>query len=170
MKKHSRVVFFMAASLAGFIGQMAAFGQTTNASYTLQSIITIKAGKFKTNLTYSATAVFLSNSNCFLNIDDLVLSGTYTLSKNGKQATLNPDISADESTVISFIESKIPEITPTVKTIKFSKITRLSEGAPSTKTKATVTARGKYTESGSSKAKGYSFKAVAEEWTGSGAL
>ena len=146
MKKRSPVVFFMAVCLAGFIGQLAAFGQTTTAVYAVDATISYKVGKTTGSLgSVSGTAVFLSDGSFSLiggATNGLHFAGTYSVAKNGKTAKVTSSKSETatmESYIASLIETDLSGVTATVKSLKWSKLS-LSDGAP---VSATVKGGGK---------------------------
>jgi hypothetical protein len=176
MKKSPWIVCSLAAL---FLGQIAAFGQTTNA-ITLNAITKIPYGKPHLILTNAATAGFLSNSNCFLKIEGYTFSGTYAVLKGGKSVTITPDAdgtAAVESNVVSLILTYVPELdsaSPAFafnsKSVKWSKI---SIGTTVAKDKATLTISGKVTYTGKHDkrvTKGFSFKTLWTDWSGSAGL
>ena len=160
MKKHSRVVFFTAVCLAGFIGQLAAFGATTNSVWGLSAISSFKAGKINVVRTNAATAVFLSDGTCSLLIGTNEFTGAYTVKKT--QVTLTPSaggLAAVKSNALELIQAQVPSATLTVKSVKFSKI-KLTNGVPA---KASDTVSGKGCEG--TKCKGFKLKTLWTNWT-----
>lgn len=165
MKKSPWIVFCLTVVVAGLLGQMSAFGQTTNAVYSLTSAYTFKVSKYKVTQTDSATAVFLSDGTCDLLVAGYVFSGTYTVSKSGKQVVLIPDtngLAAMASNVVSLISSEIPGVSVSVKRVKFSKIA-IKKGV----LQATDSISGKLsaTVNGKLKSKGFSLKTLWTNWT-----
>ncbi len=148
MKKHTRVVFFTAVCLAGFIGQVAAFGQTTNSVWNLDLVATFTAGKFKTVETNSATAAFLSDGTASLIHGTNEYSGTYTNTTKQLTLTLGTNgLAALKADATALIDAAIDDtnITITVKSVKFSdKIKLTSTGVPES-TKATISGKGSET-------------------------
>jgi hypothetical protein len=162
MKKSPWIVFCAAVIFAGLSGQMTAFGASTNAVYSLTSESLFKVGKLKVDKSNSATAVFLSDGTCSLNVGTNVFSGTYAVAKNGKQATLTPDangLAAIKSNVVDLIIGQVPVgVTISVKSVKFSKII-LKKGALF----AMDTVSGKGCEG--KKCRGFSLKTLWTGWT-----
>ena len=165
MRKHSRVVFFMAACLAGFIGQLAALGANTNSAWDLTSISLFKVAKINVVETNSATAVFLDDGTCSLLIGTNEFAGTYT--NTTKQVTLllgAGGLTALKSNAVDLIQANIPPgINVAVQSVKFAKI-KLSNGVPVLETD---TVKGKLSETVGSKtrSKGFSLKTLWTDWT-----
>src|ERR1019366_10216423 len=116
MKNQSRVIFFVAVCLAGFIGQLAAFGQTTKSVWNVTTVSTFKAGKINVVETNLVAAVFLSDGTCNVLIGTNQFSGTYT--NNTKQLTLTPSaggVAALKSLALSLIQAQVPAATLSVK-------------------------------------------------------
>jgi len=160
MKKHSRVSSVVAVCLAGFIGQLAAFGATTNSVWSLSAVSTFKAGKILVNETVPATAVFLSDGTASLLVGGNELAGNYTVKKT--QVTLTPSaggLAAVKSNALELIQAQVPSATLTVKSVKFSKI-KLTNGVPA---KASDTVSGKGCEG--TKCKGFKLKTLWTNWT-----
>jgi hypothetical protein len=157
----------MALCVAGLVGQMTAFGQTTNAVYTVDSVISYKVGKDSGSISGSATAYFLSDGTCDLATDKgYHLTGTYKVSKNDKTVTLTPDANgkaAIESEIASYIETQFPGATATVTSFRWSKIT-VNNGTP---VNATITGGGKGCETvgTKTKCKSFTFKTTVTNWT-----
>jgi hypothetical protein len=167
MKKHSRVVVFMAVCLAGFIGQLAAFGATTNSVWDLSSISAFKAGKIRVAVTNSASAVFLSDGTASLLLGGHEYAGTYT--NNTKQLTITigtNSIATVKSDVAALIQAQVPAgVTITINSVKFSPKIKLSTtGVPGT---LTDTAKGKGCETfgTKTKCKSISLKTLWTNWT-----
>jgi|HubBroStandDraft_6_1064221.scaffolds.fasta_scaffold402835_2 hypothetical protein len=91
MKKHSRIIFVMAACLAGLMGQLTAFGANTNSAWNVSAVSKISAGKIKDSETNSATAVFLSDGTFNLTIQGAAntIGGTYTNTASSLTITLS---------------------------------------------------------------------------------
>ncbi len=172
MTKRSRIVVFLATCLAGFMTQVAAFGQTTNSVWDLDLVATFKAGKFNTNETTSATAVFLSDGTASLIHGTNEYSGTYTNTTKQLTLTLGTNgLAALKADAVSLIDSAIDDtnITITVKSVKFSdKIKLTSTGVPES-TKATISGKGSETGivKGKTKTVSKSFKLTLlfTDWT-----
>ena len=164
MKKSPWIVCTVAVLFAGMSAQISAFGATTNAVYNLTSESIFKVSKYKVDESHSAAAVFLSDGTCSLLVGGSEFTGTYTVKKN--QVVLSPDVNglaAMESNVVSLISSQIPEVSVSVKRIKFSKIS-IKNGVP---TKATDSVTGKLsaTVNGKLRSKGFSLKTLWTNWT-----
>jgi hypothetical protein len=166
MKKHSRVVFFTAVCLAGFIGQLAAFGATTNSVWGLTSISSFKAGKIKVVQTNAASAVFLSDGTCSLLIGTNQFAGAYT--NNTKQVTLTlgtGGLASLKSNAVDLIKAHVGSgVTITVKSVKFSKIKLSKTGEPVVATD-TVSGKGSETIGGKVRSKSFSLKTLWTDWT-----
>lgn len=172
MKKHLRVVSVMAVCIAGFMTQVAAFGQTTNSVWDLSTIATFTAGKIKVVETNAATAVFLSDGTASLIHGTNEYSGTYT--NTTKQLTLTlgtGGLAALKADATDLIDSAIDNtnIIITVKSVKFSnKIKLTSAGVPES-TKATISGSGSETGlvKGKTKTVSKSFKLTLlyTDWT-----
>ena len=166
MKKHSRVVLFTAACLAGFIGQLAAFGATTNSVWGLTTISSFKAGKINVIRTNAATAVFLSDGTCGLLIGTNQFEGSYT--NNTKQLTLTLGAggqAALKTNALDLIQAQVPAATLSVKSVKFSpKIKLATNGVPVVATD-TVSGKGCETVGSKTKCKGFKLKTLWTDWT-----
>jgi hypothetical protein len=166
MKRSPWIVFCLALSVAGLIGQTTAFAATTNAVYDITSISTAAVGKHHVVVTNSATAVFLSDSNCVLIVGSYDFTGTYAVGKNNKQVTLTRDAAgwlAMSNNVVNIIEPYLPGgVSISLTRGKASKIT-IKDGAPS---KATDSIRGKLSETvkGKVKSKGLTLKTLWTDW------
>jgi hypothetical protein len=168
MKKHSRIVFFTAACLAGFIGQLAAFGATTNSVWDLTSISTFKAGKINVVETNPATAVFLSDGTASLLVGTNQFAGTYT--NTTKQLTLTPGaggLAGIASNAVALINAAIddPAITITAKSVKFNSKIKLSKTGVPVSTTDTVSGKGSETVKGKVKSKSFTLKTLWKDWT-----
>jgi hypothetical protein len=166
MKKHSRVILFVAACLAGFMGQSAAFGATTNSVWDVTSISSFKAGKIKVVETNAATAVFLSDGTCSLLIGTNEFAGTYT--NTTKQVTLTlgaGGTAALKTNALDLIQAQVPSATLTVKSVKFSSKIKLSTTGVPVKATDTVSGKGCETIGGKAKCKGFSLKTLWTDWT-----
>jgi hypothetical protein len=165
MKKHTRIIFLMAGCLAGLMGQVAAYGATTNSVWALNSISSLSAGKLKAVQTNAATAVFLSDGTASLLVGTNEFDGTYT--NNAKQVTLTigaGGLAGLESNVAAFASSVAPGVTITIKSIKFSSKIKLTNGIP-VKAGDTVSGTGSVTVSGNTKSKHFTVKTLYTSWT-----
>ena len=166
MKKHSRVVFFTAVCLAGFIGQLAAFGATTNSVWDLSAISSFKAGKIKVVETNAATAVFLSDGTCSLLIGTNQFSGAYTNTTKQIKLTLGAGgVAALKTNALDLIQAQVPSATLTVKSVKFSSKIKLSTTGVPVKATDTVSGKGCETIGGKTKCKSFSLKTLWTDWT-----
>ncbi len=167
MKKHSRVVLFTAVCLAGFIGQVAAFGATTNSVWDLTSISSFSAGKIKVVETNAATAMFLSDGTCGLLIGTNRFAGTYT--NNTKQVTLTlggGGQAALASNAVALIQAQVsPGVTITVKSVKFSSKIKLSTTGVPVLATDTVSGKGCETVGNKTKCKSFKLKTLWKNWT-----
>jgi hypothetical protein len=166
MKNHSRVSSLVAVCLAGFIGQLAAFGATTNSAWAVTSISSFKAGKINVVETNAATAVFLSDGTCSLLIGTNEFAGTYT--NNTKQLTLTlgeGGQAALKTNALDLIQAEVPSATLTVKSVKFSSKIKLSTTGVPVSASDTVKGKGCETFGGKSKCKGFSLKTLWTNWT-----
>lgn len=166
MKKHSRVVFIMAACLAGFIGQLAAFGATTNSVWDVTSISSFKAGTIHVVVTNAATAVFVSDGTCSLKIGTNQFAGAYTNTTKKLTLTLGAGGQAALKTnALNLIQAHVPSATLTVKSVKFSPNIKLSTNGVPVKATDTVSGKGCETIGGKNKCKGFSLKTLWTDWT-----
>jgi hypothetical protein len=164
MKQHLRV--FTAACLAGFIGQLAAFGATTNSVWGLTSISSFKAGKINVARTNAATAVFLGDGTCSLLIGTNQFTGTYT--NNTKQLTLTlgaGGLAAIKTNALELIQAQVPSATLTVKSVKFSSKIKLSKTGEPVKATDTVSGKGCETVGTKTKCKSFNLKTLWTDWT-----
>ena len=162
MQKHSRVVFFMAACLAGFIGQMTAFGQTTNSVWDGSSISTFKAGKVHLAITNPVTAVFMSDGTASILYNGDVYAGTYTNTTKLLKFNLGDvGIATLKTDVAALLESEDPSVTWTVKSVKFSPKIKLSTTGVLETLTDTVTGKG----CEGTKCKSFSLKTLWTDWT-----
>jgi hypothetical protein len=165
MRKHSRVVFFVAACLAGFMGQLAAFGATTNSVWAVTSISTFRAGKIHVVETNAAHAVFLSDGTCSLLLGTNEFAGAYTNTTRKVTLTLGAGgVAALRSNAVALIQAQVPAATITVKSVKFNKNITLKSGVP---VKATDTVGGKGCETFGTKTrcKSFTLKTLWTNWT-----
>ena len=165
MKKLTRVVF-LAACLAGFIGQLAAFGATTNSAWNITSISLFSAGKIKVLETNAATAVFLSDGTASLLIGTNSFAGTYT--NNTKQVTLTlgaGGLASLKTNALDLIQAQVPSATLTVKSVKFSNKIKLSTTGVPVSATDTVSGKGCETIGGKVKCKSFKLKTLWTDWT-----
>ncbi len=158
MKRSPWIVVCLAAL---FASQLAAFGASTNAVYSLTSDSVLKAGKLKVPYSFTGTALFFSDGTCALEVSTNVFTATYAVAKNGKQVTLTLDaggLAAIENDVESKILAQVPGVTISIKSVKFGKII-LKKGALLT----TDTVTGKGCEG--KKCRGFTLKTVWTDWT-----
>jgi hypothetical protein len=166
MKKQSRVIFFMAAGVAMFVGQLAAFGQTTNSVWDVSAVTELSAGKTKDLSTNSVTAVFLSDGTFDLTAGTNVFDGTYTNTTKALTVTFSTNsVAALESNVVDFIHNQLdPEIVVTIKSSKFSKIKLSKTGVP-VSVSDKISGKGSLTVEGKTKSKGFTFSTLWTSWT-----
>jgi hypothetical protein len=165
MKKHSLVKFFMAACLAGFMGQLAALGQSTNSSWNVTAVSALSAGKIKSADTNSATAVFLSDGTCNFSIGSRSVTGTYTNTSKSLAITLNPaGVAAIESNAFDQATALVPsEVTITIKDSKFPKKIALKDGVP-VKASDKISGKGSETVNGKTKSKSFTVTDTLVNW------
>jgi len=164
VKKLTRVVF-LATCLAGFIGQLAAFGATTNSAWNVTSISLFSAGKIKVLETNAASAVFLSDGTCSLLIGTNTFAGTYT--NNTKQLTLilgAGGVAALKTNALNLIQPQVPSATLTVKSVKFSSKIKLSTNGVPVSATDTVSGKGCETIGGKTKCKSFKLKTLWTNW------
>jgi hypothetical protein len=166
MRKHSRVIFFVVACLAGFMGQLAAFGATTNSVWNLTSVSTFRAGKIHVARTNAASAVFLSDGTCGLLIGADEFGGTYTNNTRQLKLTLGTGgVAALKSNAVVLIQAQVPSgVTITVKSVKFNKNITLKNGVP-VKATDTISGKGCETVGTRTKCKSFSLKTLWTNWT-----
>jgi len=166
MKKHTLVKFFMAACLAGFMGQLAAFGQTTNSSWNIAAVTELKAGKTMDLSTNSATAVFLSDGTFSLASGTNTFGGTYTNTTKALTVTFSAgSVTALENDVVDFIHNNLSSaIAVSIKSSKFSKIKLSKTGIP-VSVSDKISGKGSLTINGKTKSKGFSFTTLWTSWT-----
>lgn len=164
MKKHSLVKFFMAACLAGFMGQLAAVGQTTNSVWDVTAVSALSAGKIKGSVTNSATAVFLSDGSFALVSGTNSYGGTYTNTTKSLTVTFSPSgLATLESNVVELITTDVPGVTISIKSSKLSKI-KLLNGVP-VKVADKISGKGTETIGGKTRSKSFSFTTSWTTWT-----
>jgi len=166
MKKHSRVVFFTAVCLAGFIGQLAAFGATTNSVWDLSAIFSFKVAKINVAQTNAASAVFLSDGTCSLLISTNEFTGSYT--NTAKQITLilGEGLTALKSNAVELITEKIDDtnITVSVKSVKYTTIKLTKDGVPVKETDTVSGTLSGKNGKGKVKTKSFSLKILWTDW------
>jgi hypothetical protein len=167
MKGHSRVVFFVAACLAGFMGPLAAFGATTNSVWNLTSISSFKAGKIKVVETNSASAVFLSDGTCGLLIGADEFGGTYTNNTRQLKVILGAGgLATLKSNAVVLIQAQVPSgVTITVKSVKFNKNITLTKAGVPVKATDTISGKGCETVGTKTRCKSFSLKTLWTDWT-----
>jgi len=165
MKKHALVKFFMAACLAGFMGQLAAVGQTTNSAWSVTAVTELKAGKIKDLSTNSVTAVFLSDGTFNLTAGTNVFDGTYTNTTKALTVTFSTNsVAALDSNVVDFIHNEVStDIVVSIKSSKFSKI-KLKNGAP-VSVSDKISGKGTLVIEGKTKSESFSFSTLWTAWT-----
>jgi len=165
MKKHTRVILVVAGCLAGFMGQLAAFGANTNSLWNVTSISLLSAGKTKIVETNAVSALFLSDGTCSFLVGTNTYAGTYT--NNTKQVTVTLSaggLAGLESNAADFAISQVPpQVTIKIKSIKFTSKIPLKNGIPS-KAGDTVSGTGSETVSGKTKSKSFSVKTALTDW------
>ena len=164
MKKHSLVVFFTAACLTGFMGQLAAVGQTTNSAWNVTAINTLSAGKIKDAGTNSATAVFLSDGTFSVLVGTNEFGGTYTNTTKSLTVTFNAGaVTGLESNAVDFIAARVPAgVTLSIKSSKFSKI-QVKNGVP-VKVSDKISGKGSETVGGKTRSKSFTFTYLLTDW------
>jgi hypothetical protein len=156
----------MAGCLAGFIGQLAAFGATTNSVWDVTSISTFKAGKTKVIETNAATAMFLSDGTCSLKIGTNEFAGAYTNTTKKLTLTLGAGgLGAMKTNALELIQAQVPSATLTVKSVKFSSKIKLSTNGVPVKATSTVSGKGCEFIGGKNRCKGFSLKTLWADWT-----
>jgi hypothetical protein len=165
MRKHTRIVYLVAAFLAGFIGQLAAFGATTNSVWDLNNINLLSVGKLKAVDTNAATAVFLSDGTFSVLVGTNEFDGTYTNTTKQLTMTLGAGSQAAlESNIVDFVLNQIPPgIDITVKSLKVSKIKLSKTGVPGPLT-TTMSATASETVQGKTRHKSFSTKSLLTDW------
>jgi hypothetical protein len=166
MKKHSLVRFFMAACLAGFMGQLAAFGQTTNSVWNVNAVSALSAGKIKDTQSNSATAVFLSNGSCSFSIGSREIDGTYTNTTKSLAITLSTNgVAALESNAYDFVTSLVPSgVTISIKSSKFPTKIALKDGIP-VKAEDKISGKGSEVVKGKTKSKSFTVTDLLIDWS-----
>ena len=158
------IVFCLALSAAGLIGQMTTFGADTNATYTITANWVFKVGKIHESGSHTVTAVFLSDNTCSMTLGLGTFSGDYTERKNGVKLTFGDETKAAiVSNAVAVIEPYLPAgVTAKGKNVKFSKI-KLKDGAP---VKASDVVTGKLSETvrGKVQSRPFTLKTVWTDW------
>lgn len=164
MKKHSPVIFVMAACLAGFIAQSSAFAQTTNSVWGVSVVSTLSVDK-EAATTDPATVTFLSDGTFGVLVGSTELDGTYTNTTKSLTLTFSTNsVASLESNVVDVISSDVsPEVVVTFKSAKLSKIS-IKDGVP---VKATdkISGKGSLTEGTKTRSKSFSFTYLFTDWT-----
>ena len=163
MKKHSRIIFSMAACLAVFIGQSGAFAATTNSVWDVSVVSTLSVDKSATT-TDPGTVTFLSDGTFSLVVDANEFDGTYTNTTKALTLTFSPTgVAGLESNVVDFIHSDIgSEIAVSIKSSKLSKI-KLKDGVPG-KVTDKISGKGSLTVEGKTRSKSFSFTYLITDW------
>jgi len=166
MKKHSGVVFIVAASLVGFIGQLAASGATTNSVWDVTAVSTLKAPKLKVIETNAATAVFLSDGTCSITVGSDEFDGTYTNTTRSLKITFSPGgVSALESNAFNFATSQVPSgITITIKSASKLPSIQLKDGVP-VKATERISGKGSETVRGRTASRSFTVTDLLIDWT-----
>jgi hypothetical protein len=167
MKKSPWIVFCVAVLLAGVSGQTTAFGQTTNAAYSITADFVFKCPRLKVDkpVNFLGTGTFLNGVTCILQVGTNDFTGTYVVAKNGKSAKLTLDTggTSTKNFVAGLIASDpdIPTgVTVTVKSVRFSHV-KLS--GDSLTVASAVSGTLSATIDGKNRSTGFSLKGV---WTG----
>ncbi len=166
MKRRSQIIFVMAACLAGFAGQLAAVGATTNSVWNVNAVSTLKAGKIKDAETNAATATFLSDGTCSIVVGSDEFDGTYTNTTRTLKITLTPGgLTALGSNAFDFATSLVPsEITISIKKVgKLSSI-QLKNGVP-VKASDTISGKGSETVRGRTASRSFTVSDLLIDWT-----
>jgi len=167
MRKQSRIILFMAACVAGLMGQVAAFGANTNSVWDLNSINLLKVSKLNAVETNAGTAVFLDDGTFSVTVGTNEFDGTYTNNTKQLTMTLGADsVAGLESNMVDFVVNAAdlpPEITITVKSLKVSKIKLSKTGVPEVLT-TTLSATASETEGNKTRKKSFSTKSLLTDW------
>jgi hypothetical protein len=166
MKKRSRIIFVMAACLAGFIGQSPARAATTNSVWDVTAVSTLKAGKIKDVATNAATAVFLSDGTCSILVGSDEFDGTYTNTTRTLKITFSPGgVAALESNAFDFATSLVPSgITITIKNISKLPSIQLKNGVP-VKATERISGKGSETVRGRTASRSFTVTDLLIAWT-----
>jgi len=166
MKRHSRIIFVMATCLAGFIGQLAAGGATTNSVWDLTAVSTLKAGKIKDASTNAATAVFLSDGTCSILVGSDEFDGTYTNTTRSLKITFSAGgVAALASNAFDFATSLVPSgITISIKSISKLPSIQLKNGIP-VKATERISGKGSATVRGRTASKSFTVTDLLINWT-----
>jgi hypothetical protein len=166
MKKHSVVSLLAAGCLAGLIGQLAAVGATTNSTWDVSSISTLKAGKIHGVVTNTASVVFLSDGTASLLFKGHEYDGTYT--NNTKQLTFTlgtNSIATVKSDLTALVQPYAPPgVTATVTGVKFSPKIKLSMTGVPGAFKDTAKGKGCETVGSKTKCKSFSLTTLWTNW------
>ena len=165
MKKRSRIIFVMAACLAGFIGQSPAHAANTNSTWNVTAISKLKAGKIKDIATNAATAVFLSDGTCNITVGSDEFDGTYTNTTRTLKITFTAGgVAALESNAFDFATSEVPEVTITItKAAKLGSI-QLKNGVP-VKASEKISGKGSLTVRGRTLSRAFTDTDLLVNWT-----
>ena len=146
MTIRSKGVLYMVAGLAGLLGQVTAFGASTNAAYDVTAIQLLSAGRAKIVQTNSATAVFLSDGTFSLTISSNDVTGSYTAKGSSVKLILDANgTTALESNAIELAQSLVPtNVVITASSAKISALKLTKAGAP-VSTKDSVKGKGSET-------------------------
>jgi hypothetical protein len=164
MKKHSRIIFVMAACLAGFIGQSGALAASTNSVWGVTVVSTLSVDKAAAT-SDPATFTFLSDGTFGVLVGSTALDGTYTNTTKSLTLTFSTNsVASLESNVVNIISSDVsPEVVVTFKSSKLSKI-KLKDGVPG-KVTDKISGKGSLTEGTKTRSKSFSFTYLFTDWT-----
>jgi hypothetical protein len=166
MKRHTRVIFFMAACLAGFIGQSPARAANTNSVWDVTAVTTLKAGKIKDVVTNAATAVFLSDGTCSIVVGSDEFDGTYTNTTRSLKITFSPGgVAALESNAFDFATSLVPSgITISIKSASKLSPIQLKNGVP-VKATERISGKGSAIVRGRTASRSFTVTDLLIDWT-----
>ena len=179
MKKSSWIVFCLTAFLAGGSWQTTAFGSDTDTVYNVASLDTFSAGglghysaESSDTCTFSYSGSFSGGGTFDLYDGKYHFTGTYTLTKNGKQIALVLDTSgqaAVESNSVDIIQElaadygvTLEDLSVTIQSIKLSTLS-IKDGVPYKET-STIHGKASAIVGGKQKTKSFSHKAVKTNW------
>ncbi|HVM61684.1 MAG TPA: hypothetical protein VMV72_12550 [Verrucomicrobiae bacterium] len=166
MTKRSWVVFCLAAGLAGWMGQVAAFGASTNAAYDVTATSVLSVAGHKLSQTESATIAFLSDNTFTGVLGTNVFTGTYTASKSGVALILDTNgVGGIENDANDWLSSEFPGVTLTYSSAKFTKMTLAKTSGLPAKLSDTIKGKGSETVGGKTRSKGFSIKTSWAGWT-----
>jgi len=174
VKKSPWIVCSLAALVVGQVTAFAQVSTTTVYSVTASNIFSV--GKHHVAVSDSAVATFLDTGSCSVEVSGEDYTGSYTVSKGAKDVVLTLN-AAGEAAVVSNVTALLyanglpTNVTVTVKSIKFSKITLGKNGEPITpKAAVTDTVSGTLSEtvetksSSKTKTKSFSLKTLWVDW------